>query len=414
MEVSAVKLFPRENYLQKIRGFYHADDIIKVITGVRRCGKSCLMQMIAEELRQQGVSEKQIIYLDLDMRKHRRIKTADDLEKLIDENDPGDAMRYLFIDEVQNVRDFEEVLNGYRTEGNWSVFITGSNSYLLSGELVTKLTGRYLEFEMFPLNYEEYEKMKRFYQLPVSPNPLEELTSFILEGGFPRAVLLENRQDKRRYVQGIIEEIFEKDIRRRVKIREKDTFEKLRTYLICNFGGRMSIGSIYRALKGNGIRITKQTVSRYVKILLDAKIIYECPRFDMKSKRSLQGEKKYYLSDLSFYYALNTDNTIQYGPDLENLIFIYARAHDYSISVGRIGKLECDFIVRGDHQDYAYIQVAYTIANSKETEEREFRPLEIIRDNYPRYLMTTDFLLQKRNGIAHVNLVDFMRNGQKF
>lgn len=407
-------LFPRNNYLQKIRGFYHADDIIKVITGVRRCGKSCLLQMIAAELRQQGISENQIIYLDLDLRKYRKVKTADALEKLIDENDPGQAMRYLFVDEIQNVKDFEEVLNGYRTEGGWSIFITGSNSYLLSGELATKLTGRYLEFEMFPLSYDEYESMKLFYQRPISPNPQEELAAFILEGGFPRAVLLDNMQDKRKYVQGIIEEIFEKDIRKRVKIREKDTFERLRAYLINNFGGRMSIGSICRAMKGNGIPISKQTVSRYIKVLLDAKIVYECPRFDMKSKRSLQGEKKYYLSDLSFYYAVNTDNTIQYGPDLENLIFIYARAHDYSISVGRIGKLECDFIVRGNDQDYAYIQVAYSIAGSKETEEREYRPLEMIRDNYPRYLMTTDFLLQKRNGISHVNLVDFMRKGQLF
>ncbi len=409
-----MNLFPREKYLKKIRGFCHADDIIKVITGVRRCGKSCLMQMIAEELRSKGVPEKQIIYLDMDIRRYRKIKTADALEKLIDENDPGGMMRYLFIDEIQNVQNFEEVLNGFRTEGGWSIFITGSNSYLLSGELVTKLTGRYLEFEVFPLCFEEYLDMKAFYQLPVSVNLQQELADYILEGGFPRAVLLETRQDKRRYVQGIIGEIFEKDIRKRVKIREKDTFEKLRVYLINNFGGRMSISSIYRALRGNGIRITKQTVSRYVQILLDSKVIYECPRFDMKSKRSLQGEKKYYLSDLSFYYALNTDNTIQYGPDLENLVYIYARACDYAVSLGRIGRLECDFIVRGEERNYAYIQVAFTIANSRETEEREYRPLEMIRDNYPRYLMTTDFLLQQRNGIRHVNLIEFMKNGQKF
>ena len=409
-----MNLLPREKYLKKIRGFCHADDIIKVITGVRRCGKSCLMQMIAEELRSKGVPEKQIIYLDMDIRRYRKIKTADALEKLIDENDPGGMMRYLFIDEIQNVQNFEEVLNGFRTEGGWSIFITGSNSYLLSGELVTKLTGRYLEFEVFPLCFEEYLDMKAFYQLPVSVNLQQELADYILEGGFPRAVLLETRQDKRRYVQGIIGEIFEKDIRKRVKIREKDTFEKLRVYLINNFGGRMSISSIYRALRGNGIRITKQTVSRYVQILLDSKVIYECPRFDMKSKRSLQGEKKYYLSDLSFYYALNTDNTIQYGPDLENLVYIYARACDYAVSLGRIGRLECDFIVRGEERNYAYIQVAFTIANSRETEEREYRPLEMIRDNYPRYLMTTDFLLQQRNGIRHVNLIEFMKNGQKF
>ena len=409
-----MKLFRRENYLQKIRGFYHADDIIKVITGVRRSGKSCLMQIIREELEQLGIPESQIIYLDLDLRKYRKVRSADALETLIESIDPGTGMRYLFLDEIQNVKEFEDVVNGFRTEGNWSIFLTGSNSYLLSGELSTKLTGRYLEFEIFPLNFEEYEKMKAFYQLPISVNPQEELVHFILEGGFPRTMLLESMQDKRRYVQGIIEEIFEKDIRKRVKIREKDTFEKLRAYMINNFGGRMSISSIYRALKGNSISITKQTVSRYVKILLDAKILYECSRFDMKSKRSLQGEKKYYLSDLSFYYALNTDNTVQYGPDLENLVYIYARAHDYSVSVGRIGKLECDFIVRGTDLNYAYLQIAYSIAGSKETEEREYRPLEMIRDNYPRYLLTTDFILQRRNGISHVNLVDFMKDGAEF
>ena len=176
----------------------------------------------------------------------------------------------------------------------------------------------------------------------------------------------------------------------------------------------MSITSLYKALKGNGIHISKQTVSRYVKTLLDARILYECPRFDMKSKRSLQGEKKYYLSDLSFYYAVNTDNTIQYGPDLENLVFIYAKALNYMVSVGRIGTLECDFIVRNAELNYAYIQVSYTIANSKETEEREYRSLERIRDNYPRYVMTTDYLLQKRNGISHVNLMEFMKSEKQF
>ena len=170
-----MKLFRRENYLQKIRGFYHADDIIKVITGVRRSGKSCLMQIIREELEQLGIPESQIIYLDLDLRKYRKVRSADALETLIESIDPGTGMRYLFLDEIQNVKEFEDVVNGFRTEGNWSIFLTGSNSYLLSGELSTKLTGRYLEFEIFPLNFEEYEKMKAFYQLPISVNPQEEL-----------------------------------------------------------------------------------------------------------------------------------------------------------------------------------------------------------------------------------------------
>lgn len=410
-----MELFIRENYLKKIRGFYEAEDLIKVITGVRRCGKSCLMQMIANELTQQGVSESNIIFLDLDRRGYRNIKTAADLENLIlSKAISATGKKYLFIDEIQNVQNFEEILNGLRTEGNWSIFITGSNSYLLSGELVTKLTGRYIEFELFPLNFQEYEEMKRFYGKPIQPNSNLELANYILEGGFPRTIQFDDLADKRRYVQSVVSEIFEKDIRKRLKIRNKDTFEIVRRFIINNFGATVSLNNICDTLKKNGIPIVKETVSRYIKALLDAKILYECPRFDMKSKRSLNGEKKYYLADLSFYYTENTDNKINYGPVLENIIFIYAKSLDYSVSVGRFGKFECDFIVRGTNLQYAYIQVAYTIAQSKETEDREYRPLESIKDNYPRYVVTTDYLLQNRNGIRHVNLMNFICNGESF
>ena len=148
--------------------------------------------------------------------------------------------------------------------------------------------------------------------------------------------------------------------------------------------------------------------------LLDAKILCECPRFDMKSKKSLSGEKKYYLADTAFYFAQNTDNRINFGPVLENITYIYAKSHDYSVAVGRIGKLECDFILRNNEMRYSYIQVAYTIALSKDTEDREYRPLEAIKDNYPKYVVTADSILQQRNGIEHINLIDFMRNGKEF
>ncbi len=281
-----MKLYKRENYLKKIRGFYDADDIIKVITGVRRCGKSSLMEMIASELRDNGVSEENIIYLDLDRRGFKKVKTTDALEKCIDERATADGLKYLFIDEIQNVKDFEELINEYRSEGDWSIFITGSNSYLLSGELVTKLTGRYLEFEMFPLSFSEYEEMKKFYGKTINNNIQAELASYVLESGFPRTILIDDPADKRKYVQGVIKEIFEKDIRKRVKIRKKET--------------------------------------------------------------------------------------------LENMLYIYACSKDCSVSVGRIGKLECDFIIRNRDMNYSYVQVAYTIALSKETEDREFRPLEMI------------------------------------
>ena len=406
--------FKRENYLRKIRGFYDDDGIIKVITGVRRCGKSSLMETIANEIRDKGVPETNIIYIDLDKRGNRNIKTADALEEIIDGYVTETGLKYLFIDEIQNVEGFEELINGYRTDGGWSIFITGSNSYLLSGELVTKLTGRYLEFEMFPLTFEEYEKMKQFYGKPVDPQLPVELVNYIQESGFPKTIFIDDLADKQKYVQGVINEIFEKDIRKRVKIRKKETFEIVRRYIINNFGATTSINNICESLNNSGLNIGKATISRYIKALVDAKILYECDRFDMKSKRSLSGEKKYYLSDLGFFFASNTDNRINYGPTLENMLYIYACSHDCSVSIGKIGKLECDFIIRNREMDYSYVQVAYTIALSKETEDREYRALEMIKDNYPKYVMTTDYLLQNRNGIKHVNILNFMQNGQEF
>ena len=407
-------LFKREKYLKKIRPFYHSDDIIKVITGVRRCGKSSLMEMIAGEIRETGISDNHIIYLDLDKRENRKIKTPDELEALIESKIKNPGMNYLFIDEVQNVAGFEEVINGFRSEGGISIFITGSNSYLLSGELVTKLTGRYLEFELFTLSFEEYEQIKGFYGKPVNPNLSAELNQYILEGGFPRTVQIDDLAAKRTYVTGVVSEIFEKDIRRRVKIKDKAAFETVRKYVLNNFGATTSIKSLTEALQKNGIKITRATVSRYITALVDAKILYECNRFDMKSKKALAGEKKYYLADLSFYFAGNTDNRINFGPVLENIVYVYCRSLDYSVSVGRIGKLECDFILRNIENEYSYVQVAYTIMQSEDTENREYRPLERIDDNYPKYVATTDYMLQKRNGIKHINLMEFMINESKF
>lgn len=409
-----VMLFKREKYLKKIRPFYHSDDIIKVITGVRRCGKSSLMEMIADEIRQSNIGEDNIIYLDLDKRENRKIKTPDQLEALIESKIKNSGRKYLFIDEVQNVTGFEEVINGFRSDGGFSIFITGSNSYLLSGELITKLTGRYLEFELFTLSFEEYEQIKRFYGKPIDPNLSVELNQYILEGGFPRTVQIDDLAAKRTYVTGVVNEIFEKDIRRRVKIKDKAAFEAVRNYVINNFGATTSINSLTKALEKSGLRITRATVTKYITALVDAKILYECNRFDMKSKKALAGEKKYYLADLSFYFAGNTDNRINFGPVLENIVYVYSRSLDYSVSVGRIGKLECDFILRNNENDYSYVQVAYTIMQSKETENREYKPLESVNDNYAKYVVTTDYMLQKRNGIKHINLMEFMISESNF
>lgn len=409
----AMKLYRREIYLRKIRGFYHDTDVIKVITGVRRCGKSSLLEMVKDELETSGVNPKNIIFIDLDDKKYRKITTDDQLEKIIDQQSVANGMKYLFVDEIQNVKGFESVINGIRGK-DYSIFVTGSNSYLLSGELTTKLTGRYVEFELFPLNFEEYLGMKKFYGKAIDPNLLVELNNYLNEGGFPKTIQYDSIVDKRTYVRSIVNEIFEKDIKKRVKIRKVEVFEKVRNFILNNFGATFSILSLQEALVKDGLDIRRETIKRYVDVLVASKILCVCDRFDMKSKRALSGEKKYYLSDMVFYFSTNTDNRINYGPALENLIYIYLRSKDYTVSVGRIGKLECDFIVRSNDLNYAYIQVAYTIGISKKTEDREYEVLEKIRDNYPKYLVTTDYLLQKRNGIQHVNLMNFVGSGQLF
>ena len=403
--------FKRECYLKKIRGFYHDCEIIKVITGVRRCGKSCLMETIAQELSESGIAAENIIYLDLDKRGYKNVKTAEQLEKCIEEKSNVQGTKFLFIDEIQNVKNFEEVINAFRGEGDFSIFITGSNSYLLSGELVTKLTGRYIEFEMFPLNFQEYLGMKRFWGKPVSPNLVDEFDNFLAEGGFPKAIQYDALQDKKTYIESVITEIFEKDIKRRVKIRNVSVFEKIRKYMINNFGATSSLTNMLEDLQKDGSQIKRETLNRYIQILVDSKILYECNRFDMKSRKSIAGEKKYYLADVGFYYATNTDNRINYGPVMENVFFTYAKSNGYSISVGRIGKLECDFILQRNFSEYNYVQVCMTMMNSRETEDREFAPLEKIRDNYPKFVLTRNDVIQHRNGIIHKNMPEMMSEG---
>ena len=410
-----MRLFPRENYLNKIRGFYHDDGMIKVITGVRRCGKSCLMQCIAEELRVEGVDDEHIVFFDLDRYGYRSVKTPEQLEALVEPLLAISGTKYLFIDEVQNVEGFEDVLNGLRTEGGFSIFITGSNSYLLSGELATKLTGRYIEFEMQTLDFGEYCQMKRFLGLPVNPNPVAEFDTYILEGGFPKAMDYPRLADKRAYVAAVIQEIFEKDIRRRVKIKNVSVFNQVRDYVINNFGATTSLANIQSDLESKqGVKIKRETLARYLQILEDAKIVGKCARFDLKSRKSLRGEQKYYLADLGFYFALNTDSRINYGPVLENIVYRYALAQSCKVSVGRIGKLECDFILRNPEMGYAYVQVAMTIMADRATEEREYRPFTQIKDNYPKYLLTRGDPIQCRDGIIHANIPEFMQEGRTF
>lgn len=405
------KIYKREDYLKKIRGFYN-DDMIKVISGIRRCGKSFFLKSIIQELLENGIKEKDIIYIELDKKGYKSIKTSKQLEKVIDEKIVDNDFKYLFIDEIQNVKGFETLINSYREEGNISIFITGSNSYLLSGELVTKLTGRYIEIEMMTLSFFEYVDMKRFLNKSVNENIYLEFEEYIRNGGFPKSLYYDNYEEKITYTSSVINQIFDKDIKTSNRINDRALFETIKKFVINNFGAVISIKNIYNYLKKEvKINVDRRTIKRYLDILEKAKIIYSCDLFDIKSKSVLKGERKYYLADLSIYYSQNTDNRINYGPVLENVIYSYLKSKNYKLSVGYIGKLECDFIARANYDDYYYIQVSKDISD-KDTEEREYRPFYMIKELYPRYLFTMDLLLQKRDGINHVNIVDFIYNNK--
>lgn len=409
-------VYPREKYLNKIRPFYDSD-IIKVITGIRRCGKSFILRSIMNELLERGIEEKQIIYIPLDRRGYKNIKTPEELELKIESMLGKEDKYYLFIDEVQNVFGFESVVHAYAEEG-YSIFITGSNSYLLSDEISTKLTGRYLNFETFTLDFSEYLDMKSFFKKDINQDLYLEFEEYVVNGGFPKTLEFDDIPTRQTYTRGIISEIFEKDVKTRKKIRNVPVYERVQTFLLNNYSAPFSLNNLLKCLEMEGYKTKATTVRGYIEDLKKAKIVYECNRFDLKSKTAIKRDQKYYLSDMAIYFAMNTDNRLSFGPSLENIVYLYLASHDYQISIGKIGKLECDFIVRKKNGDYAYIQVAYTLQGEdiKATEhikEREYRPFREIRDGYPRYIISLDKFRDQQEGVHHINAIDLFLGKEK-
>lgn len=409
------KVYPREKYLSKIRPFF-GSDIIKVITGIRRCGKSFILKGIINELMANGVEKTDIIYIPLDKRGFKNIKTPEQLEDKIEEMLDNEEFKYLFIDEVQNVKDFESVVQAYAEEG-FSVFLTGSNSYMLSDEITTKLTGRYLAFEAFPLDFSEYLDMKKFFGKEIHDMEVE-FDEYILNGGFPKTLEFDDLNARQVYTRGIISEIFEKDVKTRKRISNVAVYERVQSFLLNNYSTPFSIGNLMETLISEGFSTKPSTVRGYIEDLQKAKIVYECNRFDLKSKKAIKREQKYYLSDLAIYFSMNTDNRLSYGPSLENIIYLFLVSNDYQVSIGKIGKFECDFIVRDHNQNYAYIQVAYTLRgeDAKATErikEREYRPFRDIKDGYPRYIISLDKYRDQQEGVHHINAIDLFLGKEK-
>lgn len=403
-------LYPRERYLKRIRPFYDDAGLIKVITGIRRCGKSSLMACVADELRRKGIDEQCIVFLNLDSRELRKVTTPDDLDQAIEERIPEKGFVYLFIDEIQNVKDFEIIVNAYREDGRFSIFITGSNSYLLSGELATKLTGRYVELEMYTLSYSEYLGMREFLGSHAE-NSMTSFNDYLTYGGFPKSLEYQDPDAKAIYIQDVTRQIFEKDITAHGRVTNRDTFERVQTYLINNYASPTNLTHIAQYLQhSERVSVKRETLARYVRMLENAKVLCKCPRFDLRSRKSLRGGEKYYIADPGIYFARNTDTRLSYGPALENVLYLHLKSKGYQVSVGRIGKLECDFIVR-KRDRYAYIQVSMSVLDPQ-VEEREYRPFTMIRDSYPRYLFTLDPLPLQRDGVRHRNLMDFLANDQ--
>lgn len=400
-------LYRRERYLERLRPFYGDEGLIKVVTGIRRCGKSSLLRTVADELVADGVPAGNVVEMNLDRREFRHVTTPDALDAAIEGQLRGArGMRYLLVDEVQNVRGYETVVNAWREEGDVSIFLTGSNSYLLSGELATKLTGRYVEVGMFTLSFSEYLGMRAFLGRPDAPRA-ECFREWLTYGGFPKSLDYDDPSARDRYVEDVIGQIFEKDVTARRRVTNRDTFERVQTYLINNFASPTNLAGIIEYMeRTQGVRVKRETLAGYIRLLENARILYRCPRFDLRSRRSLRGGEKYYLADPGIYHARNADARISYGPMLENALYTHLLSKGYKVSVGRIGKLECDFIARRNNK-YAYIQVSMSVLDPG-VEEREYRPFRYIRDNYPRYLFTLDPLPEQRLGVRHLNLMDFL------
>lgn len=395
----------REKYLSRIRPFYGDTDTIKVITGVRRCGKSTVMRQIIDEI-SSATPDSVIAYLDLDSKRYMDISTPGELVEAIDGILPSEGPgRYLFVDEVQNVEGFEKVVNAYRND-DVSVFVTGSNSYLLSGELVTKLTGRYIEFDVFPFSLSEVRDYKVLNGLPFDPDL--DFRDYTVNGGFPKRFSYPGREEQETYVRSIVDEVIRKDVLSRNKVRGRASFQKVLGYILSTPSVTVSSTSVSGYLRSERIGVNPATVSRYLDMIFNSRLASRCLRRDIKGKKALRTLYKSYVADpaLHTYYPSAGTGT-RMGSLLENIVYNELRSRGYDVSAGKLGDGEVDFVVSRS-RDVAYVQVTY-VMDSPETEEREFAPLLRIRDAYPKYVISMDPLDMGRDGVKHLNLVrDFL------
>ena len=396
-------LINRPIYMEQLISF-REKQIIKVVTGIRRCGKSTLFDLYCEYLQNDGVQKDQIIRINLEDPDYHDVQDYLQLYNLVKDRLIPDKMNYIFIDEVQTVPDFQKAVDGLFIKANCDVYITGSNAYMLSGELATLLSGRYVEIKMLPLSFREY-----ISALEDETDLQMKYQRYIQNGSFPYILQLSRRRDINAYLEGIYTSIVLKDIVARHRISDAGMLDSVIRFMFDNIGNLCSATNIANTMTSHGRKISAPTVENYLSALVESFILYKAGRYDVKGKQHLATGSKYYLSDIGLRYYLLGSKQVDAGHILENVVYLELLRRGYEVHIGKVGSAEVDFIAIGDYGE-EYYQVAYTVNDADgKTLTRELAPLESIKDHNPKYLITMDFVpLTSHNGIKQINALEWL------
>lgn len=398
-------MIKREMYMSRIRPFI-GSELIKVMTGIRRCGKSVMLELIKQELVASGISPVQFISINFEDMKYSHLQTAPALyEEIITRAADKPGKVYLFFDEIQEVKDWEKCVNSFRVALDCDIYITGSNAKLLSGELATYLGGRYVEFVIYPFSFAEFVEL---YNPSVHNESIQQcFQKYIMSGGMPYLSNLQYADEPcKQYLYDLFNSVQLKDIVKRNKIRDVDLLERIISYVVANTGNTFSATSLAKFLRNEQRTVAPETILNYIKYCCDAYLFYQVKREDLQGKQILATNEKYYIADHGIREAVFGGNTRDINLILENIVYLELLRRGYHVTVGRNGDKEIDFICdkRGEK---LYIQVAYLLA-TEETVNREFSAYDNIRDNYPKYVVSLDEFDMSRNGIKHRNIRDFL------
>lgn len=401
-------LIPRTDYLDFLKN-WRAKPLIKVVSGVRRCGKSTLFILYQHYLKTVGVEDDNIIQINFEQPDFMNISDADTLYDYLKPKLTVSGMKYIFLDEVQHVAHFEKIADALNTLPDVDLYITGSNGYLMSGELATLLTGRYVELKMLPLSFKEYIDGYQHLYPSDQLSKLQMYNNYLQYGSFPYVVYLHNNSELiEQYLDGIYSSIAYRDIETRLKITDKLILQRIINFIFDGIGSPLSIRNIANTLTSNGFKISPTTVERYLKGILDSLLVYKAPRFDIHGKQQLRTNDKYYIVDIGLRYHLLAGNKADRGHILENVVYLELLRRGYKVSVGVIENNEIDFVAQKGNK-LEYYQISQSVIDD-ETLKRELRPFDKVRDHYPKFLLTLDEIgsNDNYNGIQQLNVIDWL------